>query len=101
MALGKRKRVYGKLGTQARAFTNNDMFFPSEPDTTQKPPPVAIKPKPQSQKEATMASEPPPGHVDDVMAVTGMDRAMALRYLKVSRWAAEGLGMVTDRGDGV
>ena len=86
MALGKRKRVYGKLGTHARAFANTDMFFPDKPDMSQNtPPPVAVPAKaPQSQKEATTAMEPMESSVDDVVAITGMDRATAVRYLKVS-----------------
>ena len=85
MALGKRKRVYGKLGTQARAVTNNDdMFFPTNPDTSQKPPPVAIKPKPQSQKEAMMASEPSAEDVEAVVMFTDTNKATAIRYLRVS-----------------
>ncbi|KAK5134843.1 hypothetical protein LTR08_006075 [Meristemomyces frigidus] len=87
MALGKRKRVYGRLGRHARAFTDldaNDMFFPSDPDTTQKAPPVAIKPKSQKEATNTMLSEPSPGQVEDVAGVTGMSRETAVRYLKAS-----------------
>ncbi|KAK4540969.1 hypothetical protein LTR36_008477 [Oleoguttula mirabilis] len=55
------------------------MFFPSDPNTDQTP---TVPNKPRSQREATMASEPPQDLIDSVTAVTGMDRGVAVQYLK-------------------
>ncbi|KAK5121913.1 hypothetical protein LTR85_004485 [Meristemomyces frigidus] len=85
--MGKRKlqpqRVYGRFGKQARSFlhtpADNDMFFPSSPNTDQTP---TVPNKPQSQREATMASEPSQDLIEAVTAVTGMERGTAVRYLK-------------------
>lgn len=89
---GKRKQpqqVYGRLGKHARSFLHDDMFFPSNPDTSQAPPTANTSNqaanKPRSQKEATMASEPSRELIDNVTGFTGMDERTAVRYLKV-RW---------------
>lgn len=86
--MGKRKlQTYGRLPnirSHLRPFRSppDDMFFPSNPDLSQDPP--NVPPRPKSQKEATMASEPTQEQIDIVTAFTEATREQAVRYLKVS-----------------
>ena len=63
------------------------MFFPNTNniDASQNPPPLPPnKPtQPTSQKAATMPPEPEEDKVVMLMEISGMDRGVAVRYLKV------------------
>lgn len=60
------------------------MYFPSNPDMEQKPPP--IPPRPKNQNEAmgiTVTVEPSEEDVQMLIAFTGANRVDAIRFLKV------------------
>lgn len=104
MAAGKKRKAHSLKELNENAHPRlrsllGAMFFPSNPDLSQKPPVIPARP-PRSQKEATMAVEPSQENIDNVTAFCGMDRATAVRYLKVSGWIGwdcEECGRCADR----
>lgn len=88
MGNAKRKRdALNTVNRNVRRFRLNNMYFPSNPNTEQKPPPVP--PRPKNQNEAmgiTLTVEPSEEDVQMLMSFTDATRSDVIRFLKVSTY---------------